>query len=372
MSGTLRAGTPNDDTLLSLSPRDTLVGGGGDDIYDILHYGTVIREEANGGYDVIVTHIDYVMPDFVEDMAMEYAWRGYIPQPANSGALVGIGNRQDNTIAGNGLNNLIKGMAGNDTLLGNAGNDSLEGGDGNDLLTGGSGNDTLVGGAGNDDLAGGPGDDIFVGGPGDDRIFGNDGLDVVRYDGRLGFVGGDHAFIRDAEGTITVTSVNGDGIDTLKGVEIVTFGLDVVLGNLLAPGTARNGFDETMYLARNTDVAAAVRTGTLSSGWDHFRLYGEKEGRDPNALFDVDYYLAQNSDVAAIVARGETTAWAHYNNYGWKEGRDPSAFFNTRAYLDQNDDVTASGLNPLLHFLHVGAADGRMAQLSNPTLDWIG
>lgn len=372
MSGSLRAGTPNDDTLLSQSPRDTLAGGAGDDIYDILHYGTVVREEQNGGHDVVVAHIDYVLPDFVEDLAMDYAWRGHLPNPASAGALIGIGNRLDNAIAGNGLDNVIKGLAGNDTLLGNAGDDSVEGGDGNDLLTGGSGRDTLIGGAGNDDLAGGPGDDIFVGGAGDDRIFGNDGLDVVRYEGRLGAVGGDHSIVRDTDGTITVTNLNGDGVDVLKGVEIVTFGLDVLLNSRPAPGTARNGFDETLYLANNTDVASAVRNGTLASGWDHFQLYGEREGRDPNALFDTDYYLAHNRDVAAAVARGDITAWSHYSNYGWKEGRDPSAFFNTRAYLDSNDDVGASGLNPLLHFLHVGAADGRLAQLSNPTLDWIG
>ena len=372
MSGTLRAGTPNDDTILSQSPRDTLSGGAGDDIYDIAHYGVVVREEANGGHDVVVTHIDYVLPDFVEDMSMDYAWRGHVPNPAGAGALIGIGNRLDNAIAGNGLDNVIKGMAGNDTLLGNAGNDSLDGGDGNDLLTGGSGNDTLIGGAGNDDLAGGPGDDVFVGGAGDDRIFGNDGLDVVRYDGRLGFVGGDHTLVRDSDGTMTITNLNGDGIDTLKGIEIVTFGLDVVLNSRPTPGGARNGFDEALYLANNGDVAAAVRNGVLTSGWEHFRLYGEREGRDPNALFDTDYYLANNRDVAAAVARGEVTAWGHYNSFGWKEGRDPSAWFNTRAYMDTNDDVAGSGLNPLLHFLHIGAADGRMAQVSNPTLDWIG
>ncbi|WP_165772050.1 calcium-binding protein [Niveispirillum lacus] len=371
MSGTLRAGTPNDDTLLSQAPRDTLAGGAGDDIYDIAHYGVVIREEAGGGHDVIVTHIDYALPDFVEDMSMGYAGRGHIPNPPTAGALIGIGNRLDNAIAGNSLDNIIKGMAGNDTLLGNAGHDSLDGGDGNDLLTGGSGNDMLLGGAGNDDLAGGPGDDIFVGGTGDDRIFGNDGLDIVRYDGRLGVIGGDHYFVRDAEGTMTITNLNGDGVDILKGIEIVTFGLNVVL-NSRPTGAVRNGFDEALYLSRNADVASAVRNGALPSGWDHFRQFGEREGRDPNALFDADYYLANNRDVAAAVARGEVTAWSHYTNHGWREGRDPSAFFNTRAYMDTNADMAASGLNPLLHFLHIGSHDGRMAQLSNNTLDWIG
>lgn len=372
MSGTLRAGTPNDDTLLSQSPRDTLAGGLGDDIYDVAHYGTVVRENQDGGYDVVVARIDYTLPDFVEDLAMDYAWRGHLPNPVNAGALLGIGNRLDNTIAGNSLDNIIKGLAGNDTLLGNAGDDRLEGGNGNDLLTGGSGNDTLYGGAGNDDLAGGPGSDILIGGAGDDRIFGNDGLDIVVYEGRLSMIGGDHSAVRDIDGTITVVSTNGDGTDILKGVELVVFGMEVLVNSVPAPGTARNGFDETLYLSVNSDVAAAVRSGAITSGWDHFRQFGEREGRDPNALFDTDYYLVNNRDVAAVVARGETTAWAHYLNYGGKEGRDPSAFFSTRAYAETTDDVALTGLNPLVHFLHIGAAAGRLAQLSNPTLDWVG
>ncbi|MFV3127563.1 calcium-binding protein [Niveispirillum sp. KHB5.9] len=372
MTGTLRAGTPGDDILLSQSPRDRLSGGAGDDIYDIAHYGVAVQEMPDGGHDVVVAHIDFMLPDFVEDLSMEYAQRGHQPNPALAGAILGIGNRRDNMIAGNSLDNTIKGLAGNDTLLGNGGDDSLEGGDGNDLLTGGAGNDTLIGGAGNDDLAGGPGDDVIIGGAGDDNIFGGDGLDVVLYDGRLSFIGGEHSAVRDLDGTIRVTSMTSDASDVLKGVELVVFGTEVLVNSQPAPGTARNGFDEALYLSRNADIAAAVRNGTLASGWDHFRTYGQREGRDPNALFDTDYYLANNRDVAAAVARGETTAWGHYLNYGGREGRDPSAWFNTRAYAETTDDVAVTGLNPLVHFLHIGINAGKMAQLSNTTLDWIG
>lgn len=369
MPGTLQNGTANDDVLLSHNANDTLSGGGGDDIYDVLHYGTRIVEADKGGHDVVLAHIDFVLPDFVEDLGLEYAERGTYPVPVTGGALIGIGNRLDNNISGNGLDNIIKGLGGDDMLLGNGGDDSLDGGDGRDTLTGGSGNDTLLGGAGNDDLAGGPGNDVFVGGAGDDRIFGNDGLDIVRYDGRLG-VGGDYMLVRGDAGVTTITASNGEGTDTLSGVEIITFGVNVWL-NSTPTGAARNGFDEALYLSRYSDVANAVRNGFLESGWQHFQLYGQKEGRSPNALFDTDYYLSEYKDVAAAVARGETTAWAHYNNFGWKEGRDPSAWFNTKAYLAVNEDVAGTGLNPLIHFLHIGAAGGRIAQVANPTLDWV-
>lgn len=371
MSGTQRTGTSGSDTILSQQPSDTLIGGAGDDVYDILHYGTVVREDAGGGIDVVIAHIDYALPDFVEDLSLEYADRGHIPNPATRGPLIGIGNGLSNTIGGNALDNKLYGMAGNDTLLGNGGDDSLDGGGGNDLLSGGVGHDLLFGGAGNDNLLGGRGNDIFIGGAGDDVMFGNEGLDLAQYDGSLRGSGASHRVTRDAANNVTITSNSGDGVDSLSGVELIVVGLDVVLTSQ-PTGTARNGFDEALYLSRNSDVASAVQSGRISSGLEHFQRFGEREGRDPNAVFDADYYLAQNSDVAAAVSRGQTTAWSHYSNYGWREGRDPSAWFNTRAYMDNNPDATGGGLNPLLHFLHIGAAEGRLAQVSNGTLDWIG
>jgi SAM-dependent methyltransferase len=44
------------------------------------------------------------------------------------------------------------------------------------------------------------------------------------------------------------------------------------------PATPAN-FDEAAYLAANPDVAEAVRQGALTSGLDHFRAFGQREGR---------------------------------------------------------------------------------------------
>ncbi|MFV3127564.1 calcium-binding protein [Niveispirillum sp. KHB5.9] len=371
MSGTLRAGTPNDDTLYSLSAGDTLAGGAGNDTYDVLHYGTVIREEAGGdSADLVVAHIDFVLPDFVEDLTMEYADRGHIPNPVTSGPQIGIGNALDNDIQGNALDNFISALGGDDFVRAGGGDDLVLGGTGHDLLLGDSGDDILLGEAGNDLLNGGTGDDLLIAGLGEDRLIGSEGLDIAVFSSPASHyqftVTGAQTFVTNTHLPQFAESAD------MRGVEIAVFGTDVKLLTPHAPGTARNGFDEALYLSRYGDVAVAVRNGAVASGWEHFQLYGEREGRDPNALFDVGFYLANNQDVAAAVAGGQTTAWSHYSNYGWKEGRDPSAFFNTRAYLATNDDVGASGLNPLLHYLYIGAADGRLAQLSNPTMDWIG
>ena len=43
--------------------------------------------------------------------------------------------------------------------------------------------------------------------------------------------------------------------------------------------TLQGGFDEEAYLASNPDVAAAVRDGSVPSGWHHVLSYGHDEGR---------------------------------------------------------------------------------------------
>ena len=57
---------------------------------------------------------------------------------------------------------------------------------------------------------------------------------------------------------------------------------------------------------------------------------------------------------------GETAA-SHYLSGGWREGRDPNPWFCTRTYLETNPDVAGAELNPLVHFLQSGAAEGRDA-----------
>lgn len=71
------------------------------------------------------------------------------------------------------------------------------------------------------------------------------------------------------------------------------------------------------------------------------------------ALFDEDFYRAQ----LTVAVPGD--ALAHYLDYGWRQGLNPSASFDTTYYLEQNLDVAAGGINPLLHFVKHGRAEGR-------------
>ena len=66
-------------------------------------------------------------------------------------------------------------------------------------------------------------------------------------------------------------------------------------------------------------------------------------------LFDPDFYTAPPA----------CDPLEHYCTTGWKEGRDPSRLFSTTRYLRKYPDVAKAGLNPLLHYVEHGLAEGR-------------
>lgn len=123
-------------------------------------------------------------------------------------------------------------------------------------------------------------------------------------------------------------------------------------------------FNETYYLAANPDVAAAVRNGIYISGFDHYIVSGQLEGRKPSGFFDESFYLTTNSDVAIAVRNGVfETGLTHFIEKGQFEGRNPIAFFDTNYYLAQNPDLkNAVGIDSLTgiqHFIQNGQLEGR-------------
>jgi len=93
------------------------------------------------------------------------------------------------------------------------------------------------------------------------------------------------------------------------------------------------------------------------------QLFGWKEGRNPNALFDTNGYLATYGDMKAA----GINPLDHYHVFGWQEGRDPSVGFDTTSYLGAYSDVAAAHIDPLAHFLQFGSHEGR-----SPFADGIG
>jgi hypothetical protein len=51
----------------------------------------------------------------------------------------------------------------------------------------------------------------------------------------------------------------------------------------------------------------------------------------------------------------------HYALFGWREGRSPNANFSSAWYRRKYSDVAAANIDPLLHFLRQGRAEGRRA-----------
>lgn len=295
----------------------------------------------------------------------------------------------------------VKAGSGNDRINGNAvAND----------ISGGAGNDSIWGGAGDDRLFLGDGSDRVVAGSGNDYAEGGAGIDVAGLFGPRS----NYSITRQADGSLKVAGL--DGADTYLGMEFLAFndggkvGLwlnaDVKLGGgfdetfyltkhpdvaaAVARGALSSGlahwqqfgqaegriaidaranplYDEVGYLAANPDVATAVAGGGLRSGYVHYLAYGKAEGRSLTPLFDRAYYLAKNVDVAAA----KIDPWTHFMNYGWREGRDPSAYLDVSAYLDANADLKTAGVNPLAHYLQYGQGEGRLlVATSDLGLDW--
>lgn len=125
-------------------------------------------------------------------------------------------------------------------LSGGDGVDRLIGGAKADIITGFDGNDTLAGNDGADRLDGGDGTDTLTGGAGNDLLDGGAGIDTAVFSGNYA----DYTVTEDdVNGQIIVTDnrANGDGTDTLKGVNRLQFDDQTVA--VIVPGIVLIGTD---------------------------------------------------------------------------------------------------------------------------------
>lgn len=88
---------------------------------------------------------------------------------------------------------------------------------------------------------------------------------------------------------------------------------------------------------------------------EHFSLRPKVRLIAASGLFDSDWYLEQYTDVRAA----GVNPLIHYLRHGAAEGRDPNPLFDSDWYLDRYPDVRAAGANPLMHYLRHGAREGR-------------
>lgn len=141
-------------------------------------------------------------------------------------------------------------------------------------------------------------------------------------------------------------------------------------------------WSESGYLADNPDVANAVKSGQLSSGWGHYSEFGKKEGRsytsaDMPSDWDEWTYRNQNPDVDAAIKSGSVpSGYKHYVWNGKSEGRQYAkkvtpveqltipGDWDEGLYITNNPDVAialAAGQVPsgYWHYFNFGKAEGR-------------
>lgn len=82
---------------------------------------------------------------------------------------------------------------------------------------------------------------------------------------------------------------------------------------------------------------------------------GEADEARVRAAFDAAWYLAEHPDVAA----SGFDPFEHYMLFGWKEGRDPSKYFSTSYYLSHSPDLARANINPFLHWIFHGQREHR-------------
>ncbi len=295
----LLQGGAGNDVLDGGAGADTMVGGQGDDTYYVDNAQDVATELAGEGLDLVISRIDYVAADHLENVTLA----GIAATAATGNALANVltGNDQDNVLdgkagadsmigsrgndryvvdnagdqvieaagegydtivsslqatvlsanvealeltgsatqgVGNALDNYIVGTAGDNLLQGLEGNDTLSGGQGSDRLEGGTGDDRLDGGEGNDHLDGGDGNDLLVGGAGGDIMRGGSGDDQY--------------FVESSGDQVQETA--GGGVDSVNVTGLDSYTLTDEVENLTLGAGARKG--------RGNALANVIRAST--------------------------------------------------------------------------------------------------------------
>lgn len=285
-------GTTGNDTLFGdtdpLNPNDVLnsswlagddqmIGGNGNDTYNINSALDTVLEGASQGTDTVVSQLtSYTLGNNVENLVLQQTDLSGTIGPfgvpvilISAGpptAMNGYGNALANTLTGNTNGNILSGMAGADTISGGDGGDAIYGGTENDTLNGDGGNDYLDGGANDDTLNGGQGADTLYGGSGNDSLAG--GI-------------GDDSYTIDALGDV-VTEAAGAGTDTVS--SSISDTLDANVENLTLTGTALNGTGNGLNNVIVGSTAGNTLTGnggddTLRGGLGSDTLLGS-QGND--------------------------------------------------------------------------------------------
>ena len=85
-------------------------------------------------------------------------------------------------------------------------------------------------------------------------------------------------------------------------------------------GYTHENFDAEYYYLYNTDISSSIGYNKIAL-LNHFLIQGMAEGRQGNAIFNVQYYMSNNPDLLPLYGNDLSQYYMHYINYGQYEGR---------------------------------------------------
>ncbi len=247
-------GNSGNNRLDGVAGANTMIGGRGNNTYVVHSTDDVVIEQPGEGNDTVESHIDYVLPENVENLHLQ-----------GSEDLDGTGNELNNELIGNTGDNVLHGVAGNNYIDGRGGANIMIGGTGDDTYVvrsdedvvieqPGEGNDTVhsyidyvlpenvnnLTLMGSDDLEGTGNtlDNVIVGNTGDNVLNGVEGDNYI--DGRAGaniMIGGagDDIYVVNSEDDVVIEQP-GEGHDTIR--SSVTYALPDNVEDLILTGSA--------------------------------------------------------------------------------------------------------------------------------------
>ena len=337
-------GNAGNNVLNGGAGSDALAGNGGDDTYLVDNVGDTVSENADAGYDGVISSVTFTLAANLEALTL-----------TGAAHLNGTGNALDNALTGNAGNNTLQGGAGMDTLIGGAGKDTLDGGPGADTLAGGLGDDaynvddpgdviTESAGEGFDTVYTslgipvpdhvesliliGNGDIDLTGQQGDNILTGNAGANVL--DGGRGWdklVGGtgDDTYLVDQMGDVLTEAANA-GIDEVQALVSYALGLNLEnltlvdgagnldgTGNALANALTGNGGMNTLDGGGGNDFLWGLNgDDVLKGGTGNDEIYGGLgtdllmggAGND-RFVFDTDPGIGGNADWITDFVKGQ-------------------------------------------------------------------
>lgn len=98
-------------------------------------------------------------------------------------------------------------------------------------------------------------------------------------------------------------------------------------------------FDEEWYRTAYPDILPLIEAGEIASGFAHYCAGGFAQ-RNPNCFFDEEFYCRTQVCMSTqqLEAHGLRNGYDHYLIYGAREGRDASLFFSMKLFLRENPD----------------------------------